>query len=132
MATRRNLPCPSRAISAFTLVPAGSVRRTRFSLPSRTPSTGGWAVMVADMARNLCSSAEFNQASRPGDGIGEAPGTGLPLPRDAEGRAVVGARPHLRQAHCHIHRLVEIDHLERRQALVVIKRHDHVELPAQR
>ncbi len=55
-------------------------------------------------------------------------GLAFPLPAMREGRAVVGARAHVRQAEGDVDRLVEVDGLERGQALVVVERDGDVEL----
>ena len=45
---------------------------------------------------------------------------------------MVGTCPHKRQAQGHIHCIVEIDRLERTEPLIVIHRHDRVEIALDR
>src|SRR5882724_7309551 len=125
-------------MSAATLAPAGSVKRTRFSLPARTPSgkeAGGASVATvagAVIGKPLSRSTEVYQAPGHGDGVGEAGGPGLALAGETKRGAVVGARAHKRQPEGDVHGFIEIDRLQRGEALVVIERDDDVEFAAQR
>src|SRR5476651_620081 len=133
MATRRNSPCFSRSTRAFTFLPADSVRRTRPSPPSLGVGVaqGGEIVAGSSIEASLSPASRANQAPRHFNGVGEAPRVGLPLPRDAEGRAVVRARPHVRQAERDVDGLLKINGLERSQSLVVVKGDRDVELALQ-
>jgi hypothetical protein len=79
----------------------------------------------------LSPIARPNQAPRHGNRVREAPGAGDPLAGDRERGAVVGARADVARPERHVHRILKVDRLERRQALVVVEGHRHVELAAQ-
>ena len=71
-------------------------------------------------------------ASRAIARLQQAGGVGAAGAGDVEGRAVVGAGAHQRQPQRDVHALVHAQILDGDQSLVVVHRHDHVELAAAR
>src|ERR1051326_3276795 len=93
-----------------------------------------WARRIQACRKRAALSrvALFYQALRNGHRIRETGAARLAATRDVEGRAVIRTRPHEWQTERNIHGRVEVDRLQRREPLVVIKRDDHIELTAKR
>ena len=133
--TLRNSPCPSRATGRPHLA-AGRLRQARaaLSLPD-----GGAPRQRGDAGDRLQACRPHYrllrariQAPRHFDRVHEAPGVTLPRPAgDAEGCAVVRARPHMGEAERHVDRILKVDGFQRREALVVVEGDRDVELALQ-